>query len=318
MSVVPEPSASIPAAGALIPIATPRVVRWGQGPLSFELRSHDDKIVSRVATIVGSWPPRRDARLARRWRVEPVESSAGERLWEGWVAGADDETETRVGQAVPAALMQAVEFDGVRELLQCREQILGLHSALVSRRSAAGERGVALIGPCLSGKSTFSCSLWNSGWSFLGDDVTLFDDGGWAYSAPRRAWMRNSSQALVGETLWARATAAPSSDRTASSLLFHPHEVDGQSRPHHTRLGAIVFLSRYNARPEPARLTRLASVDGAIALLPYSNLRNVTFATALSRMAPLAETVPIYDLGRGPIDAMITALNRLIDSSATS
>jgi hypothetical protein len=294
------------------------VVRWGQGPLAFELRSSDDEIASRVATVVASWQPNSDARLSRRWRVERAESPTGDLLWEGWVAGAEDVSETSAGRAEPAALMQAIEFDGVRELLHCREQILGLHSALVSRTTPAGERGVALIGPCFSGKSTLSCALWNSGWSFLGDDVTLFDQNGYAYPAPRRAWMRHSSRELVGEALWARAEAAPSSDNTSLNLLFHPHEVDGQSRPRHTRLDAIVFLSRYNAQSEPAQLTRVAPVDGAIALLPYSNLRNVTFASALSRMAPVAETVPIYDLGRGPLSAMIGELSRLMASSTLS
>jgi len=292
------------------------LVRWGQGPLAFELRSNDDEIISRVATVVASWPPNADARLSRRWRVERVPSPTGEVLWEGWVADAEHDNDTSVGRSEPTALMQTIEFDGVRELLRCREEILGLHSALVSRITGAGERGVALIGPCFSGKSTFSCALWNSGWSFLGDDVTLFDGNGDAYPAPRRAWMRHTSRELVGETLWARAEATPSSDRTEHNLLFHPHEVDGQSRPRHTRLAAIVFLSRYNAQPEPARLKRVAPVDGAIALLPYSNLSKLTFTAALSRMAPVAETVPIYDLGRGPLDAMIAELNRLIDSSA--
>jgi hypothetical protein len=256
--------------------------------------------------------------VSRRWRIERAESSTGELIWEGWVSGPDDDAETFAGRAEPALLMQMVEFDGVRELLHCREQILGLHSALVSRRMGASERGVAIIGPCFSGKSTLSCALWNSGWSFLGDDVTLFDDDGHAYPAPRRAWMRKSSRPLVGETLWARAEATRSSDQTADSLLFHPHEVDGQSRPSHTRLAAIVFLSRYNARSEPARLTKIAPVDGAIALLPYSNLRNVPFAAALSRMAPVAEAVPIYDLGRGPLIEMIAELDRLIDSPSPS
>ena len=318
MSATPTPPARGAAAGALDRTGTSRVVRWGQGPLCFELRSHDDEILSRVSRMVASWQPNIDARISRRWRVERAESSAAGPMWEAWVAGPDDESETQVGRAAPAVLMQEVEFDGVRELLHCREQILGLHGALVSRTTPAGERGVTIVGPCLSGKSTFSCALWNSGWSFLGDDVTLLDDDGHAYAAPRRAWMRKSSRALVGDSLWARAVATPSSDETEERLLFHPHEVDGQSRPSHTRLGAIVFLSRYNAKPEPARLTKIAPVDGAIALLPYSNLRNVPFAAALSRMAPIAEAVPIYDLGRGPLNAMIAELDRLIDSPSLS
>jgi hypothetical protein len=81
-------------------------------------------------------------------------------------------------------------------------------------------------------------------------------------------------------------------------------------------LTAIVFLARLNATAEPAALQRLAPVDGALALLPYSNLRKTSFPAALSRLAPLAETVPIYDLGRGPLDAMIARLNRLMDDVA--
>src|SRR5205823_2882601 len=100
--------------------------------------------------------------------------------------------------------------DGVRELLHRREEVIALHAALVSRKTAMGERGVALIGPCFSGKSTFSCALWNSGWSFLGDDVAFMEKDGHAHAAPRRAWMRNTSRELVGDALWSKAEATPS------------------------------------------------------------------------------------------------------------
>jgi hypothetical protein len=292
------------------------VVRWGHGPLCFELRSHDEEVLSRVKAVVGSWPAPAGGTLARRWRVERIAPHTDEVRWEGWVSGPDERAATRVGPAAPAALLQAVEFDGVKELLDCREDVFALHAALVSRQTAAGERGVALIGPCFSGKSTFSCALWNSGWSFLGDDVAFVDPEGHASAAPRRAWMRETSRDLVGEALWTRAEMTPAADRTPDSLLFHPHEVDGRARPERTRLAAIVFLSRYNAKAGPAELHAISAVDGAIALMPYSNLREVPFPEALSRIAPVAEHVPIYDIGRGPLDAMIGELNRLLDSAA--
>jgi hypothetical protein len=171
---------------------------------------------------------------------------------------------------------------------------------------------VALIGPCFAGKSTFSCALWSSGWSFLSDDITLFDDEGFAYPAPRRAWMRESSRGLIGEALWSRAQATPSCDEAAGSLLFHPHEIDGEQRPRNTRLAAIVFLARRQAQVGPVELHRLTAVNAAIAMLPYSNVRDLPFPSALSRLAPLAEAVPVYDLGRGSLDAMIARLNGLV------
>jgi hypothetical protein len=214
--------------------------------------------------------------------------------------------------------MQAIEFDGVRELLNRPDEILGLHAALVSRATPAGERGVALVGPCFSGKSTLSCTLWHRGWSFLGDDATLFDEDGRAYPAPRRASMRRGSKALIGDVLWASAAATPASDLTDQGLLFHPHEVRGASRPERVRLAAIVFLARLNADVAPAELRQLSQVDGAVALVPHANLRKTAFPEALSRIAPLAERVPIHDLGRGPLDAMVARLNALMDGFTES
>jgi hypothetical protein len=291
-------------------------VRWGQGPLCFELASDDHAILERAATIMAAWPAPPSARLARRWRVNGVQSIDGLTQWEAFTESADDQIEQFFNLGTPAALMQAIEFDAVRELLDCREEILALHAALVSRTTPAGERGVALVGPCFCGKSTLSCTLWNSGWSFLGDDVTLFDDDGFAYPGPRRASMRRSSRALIGDTLWGCAAATQASDLTNAGLLFHPHEMKGAARPQRARLAAIVFLARLNASVEPAALQLLGPVDGALALLPYSNLRKTSFPLALSRLAPLAETVPIYDLGRGSLDAMIARLNRLMDDVA--
>jgi hypothetical protein len=291
-------------------------VRWGQGPLCFDLASDDTEILQRAATITAAWPAPPSARLSRRWRVNRAQPIDGPTQWEAYTSSADDEVTQFFNRGTPAALMQAIEFDAVRELLECREEILALHAALVSRTTPAGERGVALVGPCFCGKSTLSCTLWNSGWSFLGDDVTLFDDNGFAYPGPRRASMRRSSRDLIGDALWGCAAATPAGDLTNEGLLFHPHEVKGAARPQRAKLTAIVFLARLNATAEPAALQRLAPVDGALALLPYSNLRKTSFPAALSRLAPLAETVPIYDLGRGPLDAMIARLNRLMDDVA--
>lgn len=296
-----------------------RAVRWGQGPLAFELQSGDAEFLARAATILASWPPLPNARLARCWRVERASSSTSEPLWEAYVSQPGSEDEVFFFRASRATLMQAIEFEAVSELLKCPEAILGLHGGLLSKSGQHGERGVALIGPCLAGKSTLSCALWNSGWSFLSDDVTLFDDEGRAYPAPRRASLRESSRDLVGESLWSQAQRTRSCDRTEAGLLFHPHETDGQLRPHNTRLAAIICLARRNVQLAPAELRQLPTAQAAIALLPYSNLlQRLPFPSALTRMAPLAECTPIYDLGRGPLPAMIAQLDALVETALAS
>jgi hypothetical protein len=288
------------------------VVRWGQGPLCFEIQSSDPEIVSRAATIVASWPADRRARLARRWRVERAPTAGDEIVWEAYSSDPGDRSERLFRRSAPARLLQAVELDAVRQLIACPEAILGLHGALLSKSNAGRECGVALIGPCLAGKSTLACALWNSGWSFLCDDVTLFDDEGGAYPAPRRANIRHSSRALIGETLWGHAASTPSCDLTSSGVSFHPHEIDGRPRPDRTRLAAVIFLARRNAQVAPAELQRIDPVHAAIALLPYSNLLDrLSFSAALTRIAPVAERVPIYDMGRGPLPAMIARLDEL-------
>jgi hypothetical protein len=49
-----------------------------------------------------------------------------------------------------------------------------------------------------------------------------------------------------------------------------------------------------------------------LALLPYTNLKaRGILGDAIRTLAPLAATVPAYDLGRGPLDAMARAVERL-------
>ena len=304
--------------GTLSPTPSKSVVtvNWGQGPISFELQSDDADFIGPAAKVFASWPVADSTRIARRWRVHAVEDNGDnglERQWEAFVSDPQTGGERSFFRGARAPMMQAIEFDAVRELLECPEEILGLHGGLLARDGLNGEHGVALIGPCFAGKSTLSCALWQSGWSFLGDDVTLFHGDGTAYPAPRRASLRESSRELVGDELWMRAQSTPSCDRTPHGLLFHPHETDGRTRPQATRLAAIICLARRGVAAAPAELQKVNPAQAALALLPYSNLLQfLTFPEALARMAAIAEVVPVYDLGRGPLPEMIARLDTLV------
>jgi hypothetical protein len=270
------------------------------------LQTSDSELLEKARAVLASWPASPQARMARHWTVDVRDG-----VYHA-TTSAPGGDEQPCYSGTRAATLQFIEFDAVRELLECPEDILGLHGGLLAHPCAGG-RGVSLIGPCFAGKSTLSCALWHSGWSFLSDDITMFNSDGTAFPSPRRASLRETSRALIGDELWAKAQITPSCDPTESGVLFHPYETDGRERPAHTELGAIVFLARRSVSLGPAQLALVNPAQAAIALLPFSNLlQRMSFPQALGRMAPIAERVPVYDIGRGPLPDMIAAVNSLV------
>jgi len=214
----------------------------------------------------------------------------------------------------PARAVTAVEFRALRALVEGPPDVLTLHAALVARKG----RGVLVLGPNAAGKSTLACALWGSGFSLLGDDLTIVDPAtATAQSAPRRVSLRTRSRELLGEPLWVKMLAAPSSEATPDGYVFHPGEVDQRSCPPVVPLVAFVFLARRGAIVADGTAEPCPPGIAALALLPYSNLiRRLNPWTVIEQVSPLAGTVPAYDLGRGPLSTMVTVVERLLDGSA--
>jgi len=68
---------------------------------------------------------------------------------------------------------------------------------------------------------------------------------------------------------------------------------------------AVFFLARRASTVAPARLHRLDPGRALLALAPYSNRCLAGIASALEALQPLADRVPVFDLGRGDIATMI-------------
>jgi hypothetical protein len=52
-------------------------------------------------------------------------------------------------------------------------------------------------------------------------------------------------------------------------------------------------------------------------MLPYSNVaRLYDFGEAIRRMRPLAEAIPVYDLGRGPLLDMLKSVETVFEEVA--
>jgi hypothetical protein len=208
-----------------------------------------------------------------------------------------------------ADVVRAVEALAVLELIACPAATT-LHAALVVR----GERGIAILGAPETGKSTLAVALWRRGWAVLGDDLAVVDpSGALAWSGPRRVSLRSASRPLVGEEVWRRIVETPAADLTEEGCLFHPDEVEVRAGPRRVRLAALVFLGRRDATPAPGQASVLAAALALLAILPYSNvIRRTDAGTAIRHFRPLVTTVPAYDLARGDLETMTSAMERIL------
>ena len=277
-------------------------IRWGGGPLSFALESDDPAVLSLAAAVFRPWAGHDERSPTHSWRIEHVDGNGS-----GWVwrvrssAGMDAESTT------PAHAVATVEYDAVWAIAQSAAVIA--HGALIARDG----RGILLAGRAESGKSTLACALWSRGAALLGDDMAILDVAtGRARPGPRRVSLRGPSRELLGEAFFERCMAAPSSVAFRESHVFHPEEVEPRPRPRVVPLHAIVLLARRGSVTAPARFEAIAPAHALLAFLPYTNLKSrVSLGDAIRTLAPLAERVPVFDLGRGPLDRMAAAVEEL-------
>jgi len=205
------------------------------------------------------------------------------------------------------SLLIALEFGAVARLY---DHLPVLHAALLWRDG----RAVVLVGPKEAGKSTLSAALWLDGWELLSGDGAILGSAGRWHPVPRRVSLRNGGLGLLGPGLEARLLATPSGQRRAGGILFHPREL-GRTHPADGVVPtAVVFLARLNASVGPTEAAAIAPTDALLAGTAYLSTRSRQgFGEALRLLGPLFDAVPAYDLGRGPLDAMVATVGRLAD-----
>jgi hypothetical protein len=254
------------------------------------------------------------------WLVEPCEppvrgpvaTIAAPQPRRQWIVSAVTGDDRRGCESAEKAV-QAVEFLAVADLVTRDRRVVTLHAAVL----ALGELGVLLVGPCESGKTTLATALWQEGWSFLGDDVAVIAaSGACAEAAPRRVSLRTGGRMLLGEGLWRQIEASRSFMATDDGCLFHPAEITGPPAIRRPGLAAVFFLARRGVDAGPAEVRTINPAEALVSLAPYSNvIRREGMAKALERLQPLAHHVPAFDLGRGPLGAMIAAITRHVGPS---
>lgn len=285
-----------------------RVIEWSQWPFRFYLHTDVPEIAERAPEVLRHWRFSSEEQLPVESLRMTVERDVG-----GYRLTADNGSEPAVYGDSRIAL-RAVEMTAAVALLEARNYVTSVHAALLRQE----ERGVLVVGPSESGKSTLSCALWHNGWQLLADDVALVDcSNQTAVPVLRRVSLRHPSRELVGEEFWKRMTQVRSCDKTEEGYVFHPDELTRESRARSTAVSAIVFLARSGApKLELAQARRIEPAHAMIALAPYTNqLEDADMGKAMRRLAPLMDSVPAYDLARGPLAEMIRVIGELSSAS---
>ena len=279
---------------------SPGVVRWGSGPVAFELESSDRELIESAECVFGNWRPYDGAKLHGRWRAERQAESFVVTPRRSSDDGAEAAPIRHASQAVAV-----VEYAAISEIVESSNGILCFHAALLSKN----EKSIAIVGPSCAGKSTLATGLWQHGWRLHCDDLTMMVDGQ-ALAAPRRVALRAESREHIGDDLWSRVPATAGYYKTDEGCLFQPMHLDG-TLPSSSRLSAVFFLKRLGSELDaPPR--HLAPAHAALALLPYTNVvRNMPFLEALAPVAALMSTVAAWDLPRRPLREMIDTVERL-------
>ena len=287
-------------------------IAWGADPHRFELHAAHPDVLARAAVVFRPWllDPHDGSRPAVR-TYSIVEDAAGNGDWQ--IATSDGSH--LLSRPTLARAVAAVEFLAVGALAETAAACTA-HAALLARDG----RGVLILGPNESGKSTLACALWQQGFDLLGDDTTLIDlDTAMARPAPRRVALRTTSRDLVGDALWMSIQEALGTDRTDEGWLFLPDDLGG-SRPDAVRIVACFMLARHGAAPRATTEPLTSSVSAgvsALALLPYTSVaRTHDAGTAIARFAPFASRVRTYDLRRAPLAAMTAVVDAVLTHHA--
>lgn len=285
-------------------------LRWKERELVFEIRSSDPELLEMAKRVFAVRSPVATGASSRTWLVEHANPDSADST--EWLVSGRSDMESMVPATADTREMALlrIEQDALEFLLRNTPNAAAVHAALLSKEG----RGVVIVGPSFAGKSTLATALWRAGWSLMADDIVFIDaEQRSASPAPRRVSLRFESRELVGDELWNEIRITPSCMQTSKGLFFHPHELSGLEKLSETQLSGIFFLARRDVAIGSAETREINPAKAALSLVPYAlNIRTLPFVDALRRITPLAAAIPVFDLGRGELSAMVNAVEERV------
>lgn len=196
-----------------------------------------------------------------------------------------------------------IEFAAVAARFEDPDSCI-VHGALLHREG----QGLALVGPCRSGKSTLAQALWQKGWDLLADDSLELgngpDQGAWPLT--RRTSLRRGSYRWLEADLLARIQASPSCQRTRKGLVFHSRDISSSSYPAGpVSLGSLVLLT---GRKCDQSLRSLSEIETLRGVLPHSSPGCRGLGQGLKWLSAWAGYWNGFSLGRFKLEEMVWAI----------
>jgi hypothetical protein len=180
------------------------------------------------------------------------------------------------------ALVDYIKLDVVRQFVKARPDLLWMHGAAVEREGSA----LLIVGRSGQGKSTLSTRLCEAGWRFLSDDVApIRMDADEVIPFPQSAFRRVYPGHEIGadETGFLSKEEVPLPD---SALHLNPAPIR-----------AVVFPSFKHGAS--SGMEQLSPGNAAIEFMANCFNFDDHQATAVARIARLAELIPMYRLTYG-------------------
>ena len=126
--------------------ASPGVVRWGSGPVAFELESSDRELIESAEYVFGNWRPYDGAKLHGRWRAErQADYNKAAEIRYGRMAEIDRKLQERVAELLRTRerIAQLSGGDRLFVLAEVADYLDRLRKLGVSERTVQLERDLA-------------------------------------------------------------------------------------------------------------------------------------------------------------------------------
>lgn len=190
-------------------------------------------------------------------------------------------------------------------VLRLRSELLFFHAAAV----AIGGRGVMIIGPKGSGKSTTSLALASRGHQLLGDETAAYDPAnGTLLPFCRPVGIKPGPKASAIASALAQRGARPDED---GMIRIPVTELLPVAAPQPATLSAVLFLQPFAPAPALARVEAGREEVGSMQPIA-SSLVNVPAPARVFQMVRLLSATTCYHLHAGPPDATADMIERTI------